>query len=141
MSRTVNAPPSARPRRSLSPEDTSQQPKSAIPLFNTSVKGRGRLARLADYDPMSLDSSKAPSPANSAMDTEEGAGSAAGGAAGGAKKKTLKEKLKAAKDAVAHDEKRSKSKLGAGKNAGKPKPFSLGVDYVTLHEGRKKKLR
>jgi transposase len=138
VSRQVNAPPSARPRRSVSPEEG---PRSAIPLFNTSVKGRARLARPADCDPMSLDSSLVPSPAQSdkEMEAEQVDGDAA------SKKKSLKEKIKAAKESIKADEQKNKGKL-----AGKPKAkgadkFSLGVDYVKLHESRpggfKKKLR
>lgn len=51
-------------------------------------------------------------------------------------KKTAKERLLAAKEAVALDQHRSRNKLqGKPKSKGADR-FSLGVDYVGLHEKR-----
>lgn len=151
MSRTTNAPPSIRPtRRSVSP-DTA--PRSAIPLFNTSAKRR--MVQLADYDPMSLDSSLAASPAGSDLDMDEGGGSAAAldNPAGAAPKKsgnTLKEKIRVAREGMKDTAAKSKSKLAGAKGQAAEKGTKAhvlqGVDYLKLHASRpggafKKKLR
>ncbi|ORY82982.1 hypothetical protein BCR35DRAFT_303643, partial [Leucosporidium creatinivorum] len=147
QSRQVNQPSRPRPARSLSPEIPST--RSEIPLFNTSVPGRpgappkqastakSRLqAKLADYDPMSLDSSTRSSPhAMEADDLESNAIPSASSAAT-TTKKTAKERLLAAKESVALDQHRSNNKLqGRPKSKGADR-FSLGVDYVGLHEKR-----
>lgn len=142
----MNAP--VRPyQRSVSPE--IEAPRSAIPLFNTSAK---RLAaRLADYDPMSLDSSKAPSPAESVTSAMELEGIDAGASGKAPKKSSFQDKIKTARASVEEAETKGKSKL-AGKPKGrageKGKGFSLpgGKDYMKEFESRpggffKKKLR
>ncbi|KAI5481370.1 hypothetical protein MNV49_004992 [Pseudohyphozyma bogoriensis] len=136
VSRAVNNPAPRRRSRSLSPDEG---PRSAIPLFNTSAKRLKSRLQMAD-DIMSLDSSKAPTPAESpaAMDAsefeQEGGPSTSEPAA--KKKKSLKDKVRAAKESVREGEDKSKAKLGVLK----------GVDYVKLHEKRpggsfKKKFR
>ncbi|KAM0755504.1 hypothetical protein T439DRAFT_4873 [Meredithblackwellia eburnea MCA 4105] len=165
VSRQLNAPPqtSTRRERSLSPDDG---PRSAIPLFNTSAKRRLQ-QRLQDYDPMSLDSSKAPSPATSdGMEEDEqlaAQGSAQGTTAEGKKKKSssFKDKIKSARQAVEEAQLKGKSKLSGkpitaatsaseGAGTGKKNKHILGgKDYlktwdkreVGMSDGFRKKLR
>ncbi|KAL8286287.1 hypothetical protein RQP46_004775 [Phenoliferia psychrophenolica] len=145
VARTVNAPPRAY-QRSVSPE--VEAPRSAIPLFNTSAKRM--TARLADYDPMSLDSSKAPSPAvsvkSTAMELEEEDAEAASGKP--RKKSSFKDKIKTARADLEEAEVKGKSKLSGkpGGKAGDKKGHVLGgTDYLKQFESRpggfKKKLR
>ncbi|GAA5871867.1 hypothetical protein JCM1840_004022 [Sporobolomyces johnsonii] len=134
VSRQVNKPAAPR-QRSLSPE----APRSAIPLFNTSVPGRQtskpdpRLAQLAG-------SSSAPSPAADMVDDEDamddGLDDDDDEAPKAKKKRSLKDKVKAAKESLKDDEQRSKGKLGGKpKKGGKPHVLG-GADYLKMHESR-----
>ena len=132
VSRTLNTAPLHRERpRSLSPDLAT---RSAIPLFNTSAKRR--LTQLADYDPMSLDSSAAVSPIGSDKEMSVPAGEegqATDGGREGPKKKSLKDKIKAAREGIKEVEEKSKDKLlgrSKGKGVDKGKSGKVGLVCV-----------
>ena len=138
VSRTLNTAPLHRERpRSLSPDLAT---RSAIPLFNTSAKRR--LTQLADYDPMSLDSSAAVSPIGSDKEMSVPAGEegqATDGGREGPKKKSLKDKIKAAREGIKEVEEKSKDKLlgrSKGKGVDKGKSGKVGLVCVVA-TGRK----
>lgn len=84
---------------------------------------------------MSVDSSKAPSPAGTPMEDDLPPALPTAASKG---KKTAAQRLAAAKESVALDQAKNRSKL-AGKGGARSKggdKFSLGVDYVKLHESR-----
>ncbi|GJN94146.1 hypothetical protein Rhopal_007220-T1 [Rhodotorula paludigena] len=139
-----------RTERSVSPDDA---PRSAIPLFNTSARGRTstkpdpRLAAAAAAGPASLVDEPAPVHAADGdvepdlMDEGDAAAGPGSGSGGGKKKnKSLKDKVRAAKESLRADEQRSRDKLGGGANKGGKKGRKgnvLGsVDYVELMEKR-----
>ncbi|GAA5997616.1 uncharacterized protein JCM10292_000974 [Rhodotorula paludigena] len=137
-------------QRSVSPDDA---PRSAIPLFNTSARGRTstkpdpRLAAAAAAGPASLVDE--PAPVHDAdgdvepdlMDEGDAAAAPGSGGGGGKKRnKSLKDKVRAAKESLRADEQRSRDKLGGGAGKGGKKGRKgnvLGsVDYVELMEKR-----
>ncbi|GAA5966468.1 hypothetical protein JCM21900_003484 [Sporobolomyces salmonicolor] len=131
VSRQVNKPAAPR-ERSLSPE----APRSAIPLFNTSVPGRQTSKPDPRLDQLAA-SSSAPLPAADTLDEDAMDDDVDGEEAPKAKKKrSLKDKVKAAKESLKDDEQRSKGKLGGKpKKGGKPHVLG-GADYLKMHESR-----
>lgn len=151
VARKVTATPATRKPdrvRSMSPEEPEQ--RSAIPLFNTSAKGRGdgrrRAAMLASKaaaaadDDMQVDSTRAKH--GSAGNSDQGQEPAP------VHKPSMSVKMRRAREQMKLEEDRRKAKHSGGatpRHKGADK-FKLGVDYVSLHESRpggafKKKLR
>ncbi|GAA6062266.1 hypothetical protein JCM10212_000926 [Sporobolomyces blumeae] len=131
VARTINKPeqPTSRAQRSLSPDEG---PRSAIPLFNTSAKGRAPTKPDPRIKP-GLDAMLDDGEVEPDADLE---GEDAGDDLKPKKKRNLKDKLKAAKESLDKDEQRHDQKLGAKyKKGGKPHVLG-GKDYVKMLESR-----
>ncbi|BGP20571.1 hypothetical protein JCM10213_003831 [Rhodosporidiobolus nylandii] len=132
----------SRPRqRSPSPDDDAAAGPSAIPLFNTSAKGRAyakdpRRAAAASAAATGGAREVEEQEPDLAMDESDGEGE--GASAPAAKKKKgsagLRDKVKKAKDALEADGARTDKKLGGGKKGPKKDYILGGKDYVALHE-------
>ncbi|GAA5987090.1 hypothetical protein JCM11641_006425 [Rhodosporidiobolus odoratus] len=138
-------------RQPLSDDDDDDDAPSAIPLFNTSARGRATTKPDPREDrlvvPQLVDQSGQPS-----MEVQDASGSRPlggqggqeeeeEGAASGKKKGGLKDKVKRAKEALRADQARTEGKLGGGGaktggkgHKGKKEHVLKGVDYVELHE-------
>ncbi|GAA6015180.1 hypothetical protein JCM10207_003631 [Rhodosporidiobolus poonsookiae] len=137
----------SRPDRSPSPDGDADSSRSAIPLFNTSARGRAptkpdpRLAAAAEG--AELVDAGAGAGAD-AMDESDGAEEEDEAPAASKKKKAggLRDKVRKAKEGLRDDEARTAAKLG-GKRVGKGKKEHVlkGVDYVELLEKRPGKKR
>jgi hypothetical protein len=123
----------------------SPEARSAIPLFNTSRRGK----QLLNYDGMSVDTSAAPSPAAPSLQMEDDEvrdQEEVEETTMVKKKKSLKDKVKSAKDSIKVEEEKMKEKLSGrnksrgidkGKNAtGGINGILGGADYLKLHEKR-----
>ncbi|GAA6019355.1 hypothetical protein JCM11491_000905 [Sporobolomyces phaffii] len=142
VARQINKPIASHNReRSLSPE--TDAPRSEIPLFNTSAKGRqvsskpdprklSQPAQRMQDDGDDDDEEEAPE----LVDAEDG-DDVDQVLSGGRKKKNLKEKLRQANQAVDKDQGNTERKLGAKyKKGGKGGPILGGKDYVKMLESR-----
>ncbi|GAA5938020.1 uncharacterized protein JCM15063_005442 [Sporobolomyces koalae] len=134
VARQINKPISSHNReRSLSPE--TDQPRSEIPLFNTSAKGRQYSHKPDPRKVNSMIEDDGAQEMQVAQEDDEGA--EAEEAPGGKRKKNLKDKLKAANQALDRDSEKTERKLGAKyKKGGKGGPILGGKDYVKMLESR-----
>ncbi|GAA5905957.1 hypothetical protein JCM6882_009081 [Rhodosporidiobolus microsporus] len=137
----------SRPRAQQQPDsdDDDAAGRTAIPLFNTSARGRATTKpdpRLAASSGDALDVptlvDAATGEPDLAMDEDDGEAQEEASTAAGKKKKGsagLRDKVRKAKEMLKEDEARSDAKLGSrGPKKGKKEHVLKGVDYVKLHE-------
>ncbi|GAA5838557.1 hypothetical protein JCM11251_003424 [Rhodosporidiobolus azoricus] len=131
------------PRPQRVDSDDEEAPSSAIPLFNTSARGRATTKpdpRLAASASSSADALEVPTLVGSArgdpdlaMDEDDGEGASSGAAK--KKKGGLRDKVRKAKELLKEDAAKSDAKLGSrGPKKGKKEHVLGGKDYLALHE-------